>query len=812
MHRFDWLMVAISIICIVSCLLYVRKIQIRSDFKEMLPDQYQSVVELKKIEERVKSTSTLAVIVGGENWASMRNFIDDFVFRAKAEMPVDIAEIEYNARDVHQFFDQNKYLYVDLEDLQEIHVRLKRQIDYEKIKESPFYISFEDEPPTFDISDLEEKYRAETVNYQHYEDGYFTNKDISIAAILVKPREGATDVVFAEYLIARLTEIVNELNPESYNTSIKIGFGGRYRKIIEQYRALVSDILKTIILCVVLVGFVLLIYFRRLRMGIWMTIVVIQGTLITLAVARYGIGYLTSQTAFLGSIIVGNGIDYSLVMLSRYIEERRLKHKLNDAVATAMATTFRATITSALTTSAAFAVLAFTKIKGFSQFGFIGGVGMVMCWITTFLFLPSLVTFTERFLPLNIEKIKVKNPFCIVEPVGRWVSRHYLWVLRGSLASIIIAIGLAVWYLPNSLEYDFSRLKFKPAKMADNWESDARSKLAQIFGQSTTPSVVLADRLEDVRPICDAIAAKAEKEGVEDLFEHCKTIYEYVPESQDEKLAILEEMRELLTGSTLSFLSEVEKREVEKFRETFDLKKLSLADVPDEIAVNFEESNGSRGLITYVYSNAAANLWDGKNLIRFADLIREIELPDGRVIYSSGEPAIFADLLMTVANEGPKITFISIGVVILLVALNFRKSRTSVMIIGTLLTGIIWLIACLAIFNIKLNFLNFVALPISFGIGVDYAVNMYQRYRLEGKGSMSKVTATTGAAVLLCSSTTVIGYSVLMASSSLALRSFGLVAVVGEICCLIAAIVSMPALVTWLDNREMKKKHSGTSS
>jgi len=92
---------------------------------------------------------------------------------------------------------------------------------------------------------------------------------------------------------------------------------------------------------------------------------------------------------------------------------------------------------------------------------------------------------------------------------------------------------------------------------------------------------------------------------------------------------------------------------------------------------------------------------------------------------------------------------------------------------------------------------------------VDYAVNMYQRYRLEGPGSMARVTATTGAAVLLCSSTTVIGYSVLMASSSLALRSFGLVAVVGEICCLIAAIVSMPALVTWLDNRKLKSEEVG---
>ena len=70
---------------------------------------------------------------------------------------------------------------------------------------------------------------------------------------------------------------------------------------------------------------------------------------------------------------------------------------------------------------------------------------------------------------------------------------------------------------------------------------------------------------------------------------------------------------------------------------------------------------------------------------------------------------------------------------------------------------------------------------------------------------MPKVTRTTGGAVLLCSCTTMIGYSVLMSSSSKALQSFGLVAVIGEVTCLIAALVSMPAVVNYYDNKKMNK-------
>ena len=38
------------------------------------------------------------------------------------------------------------------------------------------------------------------------------------------------------------------------------------------------------------------------------------------------------------------------------------------------------------------------------------------------------------------------------------------------------------------------------------------------------------------------------------------------------------------------------------------------------------------------------------------------------------------------------------------------------------------MIGLLVVLKVKLNFLNFIALPITFGIGVDYSVNVVQRY------------------------------------------------------------------------------------
>ena len=114
---------------------------------------------------------------------------------------------------------------------------------------------------------------------------------------------------------------------------------------------------------------------------------------------------------------------------------------------------------------------------------------------------------------------------------------------------------------------------------------------------------------------------------------------------------------------------------------------------------------------------------------------------------------------------------------------------------GSLLTGVIWLAAGVMALDVKINFANFVAFPITFGIGVDYAVNMMARYQ-QGSHLKGDISSTAGA-VLLASATTIIGYGSLLFARNRGLFSFGEVAVMGEVCCLVSAIVALPALIAF---------------
>ena len=97
--------------------------------------------------------------------------------------------------------------------------------------------------------------------------------------------------------------------------------------------------------------------------------------------------------------------------------------------------------------------------------------------------------------------------------------------------------------------------------------------------------------------------------------------------------------------------------------------------------------------------------------------------------------------------------------------------------------------------GIKINFVNFIAFPITFGIGVDYAVNVMARYLRDGGRSVAAAVRGTGGAVALCSFTTIVGYSSLLVAKNVGLFLFGVLAVLGEITCLVTAVVVLPAVL-----------------
>ena len=286
-------------------------------------------------------------------------------------------------------------------------------------------------------------------------------------------------------------------------------------------------------------------------------------------------------------------------------------------------------------------------------------------------------------------------------------------------------------------------------------------------------------------------------------FENTVSIYTLLPKDQDQKLPLIVELRDrILRAKTRGFIKDEDWAKIEPHLPKGELRAITMADLPEQAARSFTERDGTRGRIVYIAPAKGFSTWDAKYLMRWADSFRHVQLPNGEVIHGSGRAVIFADMIYTIGQDAPRAIAVSALGTILIILLAFRGNRLAFGVFIPWLVGIASLVAFMYLKDIKLNFLNFVSIPITIGIGAEYAHNMMQRYRQEGRGQVRKVVLATGGALTLCSLTTSIGYFALLFSINRGIHSFGLCAAIGELTCLAATVLWLPAVLRWLEARK----------
>ena len=256
-------------------------------------------------------------------------------------------------------------------------------------------------------------------------------------------------------------------------------------------------------------------------------------------------------------------------------------------------------------------------------------------------------------------------------------------------------------------------------------------------------------------------------------------------------------IRKQLSPNRLNKLDEHTRELAKKWLPSEELKPYGVLDLPEDIRRQVREKDGTEGKLVLLYPKHGSDTSDGRIVRRFAKEVRSIPLPPGG--WAAGSYLVFADMIESVNRDGPLATLLAFLSVIVLSLVLARGARGSLIVTASLVIGVIWTCGSGAATGMRINFLNFIALPITFGIGVDYATNVYGRY-MQGKPERRRLVEAiefSGAAVAVASLTTVIGYASLLFSRNGALYSFGMLACLGEVACLTAAEVLLPAILCW---------------
>ncbi|MDB5039068.1 MAG: exporters of the superfamily, partial [Bacteriovoracaceae bacterium] len=448
---------------------------------------------------------------------------------------------------------------------------------------------------------------------------------------------------------------------------------------------------------------------------------------------------------------------------------------------------------------------------GLSQFGFIGCIGVLFCWLAGYSLLPLwLYQFESRF-----PSKEWRHPFASylssrMIRIGNWLTDHAAistFALIGF--SAVGFFGFSNLYR-NPVEYNFDNMRNKIA-MSSGTEATER-RINEVFSTSRTPSIVLLDSLEQAEEICPTVEKLASSlPSEENVIHSCMSIYSVLPKplpNEDARVSEMKQIINLLQDKSLKHSKHWEK--LRGFQEKLTLSKPTIKDIPFQLLRRFTEKNGKIGTVAFINPDSDKPLNDGVNLLNFTKSLTQIKLPKtNTTVSASGDSFILADLLRGLKIDGPLTSLVAL-VAVVLIAMFLAGSFTSgILMCLCLLLGTWWLLCLQGAFDIKYNFFNFIALPLTFGIGIDYPINIFVRCRQENYKNYGNILATSGTAVILCSLTTIIGYYTLLGATNLALVSFAKLALIGEITCLVAALILLPVLLKAIGRFKEKSSSDG---
>ncbi|WP_293029145.1 RND family transporter [Natronococcus sp.] len=105
-----------------------------------------------------------------------------------------------------------------------------------------------------------------------------------------------------------------------------------------------------------------------------------------------------SETAVITSLAIGLGVDYSIHVGERFIDESNRRDSLQDALGATITGTGGALLGSALTTAAGFGVLALALAPPLQRFGLVTGLSIIFAFVACLTVLPCLLVVRERVL------------------------------------------------------------------------------------------------------------------------------------------------------------------------------------------------------------------------------------------------------------------------------------------------------------------------------------------------------------------------------------------------------------------------------
>ncbi len=674
------------------------------------------------------------------------------------------------------------------------------------------------------------------------EEGYFWRDNKRYLLFFVTPKKIAKSFSGGQQSLSALRKAIAERQADF--PGLKVGVTGPGALDEDEMGVALHDMTLATLLSLGGLVVLLVLFWRGFRWPLMEMGVLLAALALTFGLTTLFIGHLNILSVTFAPLLLGLGIDYGVHWLARYEEEQRKQGvPKKEALEATMTRLGPGILLAGFSAALSFFPLVLTGFRGLVELGIICSMGLFVTTLATLWLLPPLILIFDKSDPS-----KPILPSAPVRPLLRLTKGRVLLILSVG----IVGLGLSVWGT-GKVRFDMNLLNLQ-SKGAESvlWEK-------KLISESKNPSMygaVFVRSLEEIRlktAALEALPTVSEVQSVQNL----------LPSAQEEKIDLLRRMKPLLSGIKLRKdprggvnipeLSEILGRIrfkmldsnhsqwgvskpleaqmkqvrnlIDNLRQRFrfeDPSRLShalkafqsalLEDLDDKLDLLRMNMNTTPMQIKdlpkpllrrfigkdqryLIRVFPTENPWEPERLGEFVRDLRSVD-PD-----AIGDPVTLHAFTTEFRDGCIRAAIYAAVLILVLLLVTFRGLTLTLMAMVPLAVGTAWTMGLMHLFGVNLNLANSLFVPLVVGAGVEYGIIVVQRWRQRSPDSAgAALPISTGKGVILAGLTTTVGFGSLAISSHQGIHSLGVLAMVGSLAVLAAAVIFLPALLHQLRN------------
>ena len=627
------------------------------------------------------------------------------------------------------------------------------------------------------------------------------------------------------FFVEAMSELQREILLEPPHARIRLT--GYPVTAYDEVRRIETSGKKLTLWALLIIMVVMKLFLRSLRIVFYSITVLLISLLWVLGLTRVIFGEMNTVTMIMGMVLIGLGIDYCIHWLNHHRQGMAeglsggalARHIFDSASPPIMA--------GAVSTAGAFLCILLMDVPSLQEFAMLSAGGVILTALVVLFVMPFMI---PEGGTMSASQIRVRE--WTVSVAGMALGHPGRVV--GLFLGLLLVSG---WFLQNlAYEYNYSRLQIGglpsyklKQEIIQRFQLSSDILIQRVRGVENSaeskrklldfPEVARVESISDYLLPDEELEARARK--VADLMNRLENTPALRYEMEDLAEIHQELLRRRRSFST-SDLSRAAKEEFDRYSRVLnriinavdlqtldvlndfnrdlrlafqeqvsrraDVREIGFQDLPIQVKAGFETSEPG---VYLQYIFPARNLWE-KGPAEAMESVLEEAAP--KAVSLSRISYRLMDIMLT---QGLRMAVVAFLVVLTALRIVLKKWHLAIMAAVPLLLGGILTAGTMSLLGVRINFYNLVGIPILLGIGIDDGVHLINAYRRRGDPDPVVAVREVGAAVLLTSLTSMVGFGCLSFYQHPGMATLGVFLFVGVGWCMVATLLLLPVLLQW---------------